>query len=64
MIDDAVGEVFDQKNLKAVQGVVIVTVEDQFLDLSHDHTLGLEVVAVHDHMKDIGDINVAGSTTG
>lgn len=64
MIDDVVGEVVDQKNLKAVQEVVIVTGEDQFLDLSHDHTLGPEVVAVHDHMIDIGDIDVAGSTTG
>lgn len=62
MIDDVVGEVVDQKNLRVVQGVVIATGVDQFLDLSHDHTLGQEVVAVHGRMIDIEDIDVAGST--
>lgn len=57
-----VGEVVDQKNLRAVQGVVTVIDVDQFLDLDHDHILGQEVVAVHDHMIDIVDIDVAGKT--
>jgi len=60
--DDVVGEVVDQKNLKAVREVVIVTGVDQSLDLSLDHTLGLEVVAVHGRMIDIEGIDAAGST--
>lgn len=62
MIDDAVGEVVDQKNLKVVQEVVIIIGVDQYPDPGQDHILGLEVVAVHDHMIDIAGIDVAGST--
>jgi len=60
--DDVVGEMVDQKNLKAVQGVVIVTDVDQSLDLNLDHTLGQEVVAVQGRMIDIEGIDAAGST--
>lgn len=63
MIEDVVGEVVDQKNLRAVQGVVIVIGVDQFQDLDHDHILDQEVVVDRDHMIDIEDIDVAGSTT-
>lgn len=62
MIDDVDGEVADQKNLRAVQGAVIVINVDLFLDLGLDHTLGQEAVVVHDHMIDIEDIGVAGIT--
>lgn len=62
MIDDAVGGVVEQKNLKVVLEVVIVIGVDQYLDPDHDHILGLEVVAVHGHMIDIAGIDVAGST--
>lgn len=62
MIDDVDGEVVDQKNLRAVQGAVIVINVDQFPDLGLDHTLGQEAVVVHGHMIDIVDIGVAGST--
>lgn len=62
MIEDVVGEVVDQKNLKAVQGVVIVIGVDQFPDLDHDHILDQEVIVDHDRMIDIEDIDVAGST--
>lgn len=62
MIDDVDGEVVDQKNLRAVHEAVIGIDADQFLDLDLDHTLGQEAVVVHDHMIDIEDISVAGST--
>lgn len=62
MIDDVVGEVADQKKLRAVQEVVIVIGVDQFLDLDHDPILDQEVVAVHGHMIDTVDIDVAGNT--
>lgn len=62
MIDDGDGEVVDQKNLRAVQEAVIVINVDQFPELGLDHTLGQEAVVVHDHMIDIEDIGVAGST--
>lgn len=62
MIDGVVGEVVDQKNLKVVQEVVIVIGVDQSPGLGHDHTLGQEAVAVHDHMIGIEGIDVAGST--
>lgn len=57
-----VGEVVDQKNLRAVQEVVIVIDVDQFPDLDHDHILDQGAVVVQDHMIDIEDIDVAGST--
>lgn len=62
MIDDVDGEVVDQKNLRVVHGAVIGIDVDQFPDLDLDHTLGQEAVVVQDHMIDIEDIGVAGST--
>lgn len=62
MIDDVDGEVVDQKNLRVVQGAVIVIDVDRFPGLDLDHTLDQEAVVVHDHMTDIGDIGVAGRT--
>lgn len=61
MIEDVVGEVVDQKNLKVVLGAVNVIGVDQFLDQDHDHILDQEVVAAHVHMIDIEDIDVAGN---
>jgi hypothetical protein len=62
VIEDVDGEVVDQKNLKVVQEVVIVTDVDQYLDPGLDHILGLEVVVAHGHMIDIAGVDVAGST--
>lgn len=61
MIGDVVGEVADQKKLRVVQEVVIVIDVDQFPDQGRDHTLGQEVVVVHDHTIDTEDIDVAGN---